>query len=137
MKIALLSITQTVLVIPRNTGIIYTNQIGGTQCNHPELEGFIVPIEYDTPIKEPQESLTNKLCEMFPDGNPGVVEYKEAERIQELLNNSPFTKDVTIDWDKLFMSKEAWVHVIVTGTLDDTIEMAAVKEAVLTWPNSD
>ena len=137
MRVELLSITQTVLIVPRITGIIYTNQVGGTECDHPELEGFIVPIEYDLHIDNFQESLTYKLCEMFPEGNPGVVEHRDAERIQKLLDRSPFTKCVTIDWGKLKMSKESWIYVIVNGTLDDTIENGKIKEAILTWPNSD
>lgn len=137
MKIELLSIKQTVLIVPGSTGIIYTNQVGGTECDHPELEGFIVPIEYDIEIENPQESLTFSLCKMFPDGSSGVISKHDAEKIQGLLSQSPFTRGVTIDWERLGISKEAWVHVKINGTLEETIEQGGISEAILTWPNSD
>ena len=137
MRIDLFSITQTVLVVPRKTGIIYTNQVGGTECDHSELEGFVLPIEYDFRLDEPQASLTFKLSEMFPEGNPGVIEQREADEIQKLLNDSPFTKGIIIDWKKLDSSKESWVYVIVNGSFDGTIKPGEITEAILTWPNSD
>lgn len=137
MKIDLLSLTQTVLIVPGNTGTIYTNQVGGTECDHPELEGSIIPIEYDIPLDKPEESLTSNLFRIFPEGNPGLIDKTLAKKIEELLKNSPFTRDVEINWDKLEFSKESWVHVKIVGTLDDAIETDKVCEAILTWPNSD
>lgn len=137
MKIELSSLTQTVLVIPGNTGMVYTNQVGGTECDQPEMEGGIVPIEYDIQIENPLNSLTFKLCELFPEGNPGIIDQVCAENIQKLLDASPFTKGVEVNWNKLKQSKESWLHVTVKGTLDDTIDLENVNEAILTWPNSD
>ena len=37
----------TALVIPHATGIVYSNQAGGTTCVQPQLEGFVVPIAND------------------------------------------------------------------------------------------
>lgn len=137
MKIELLGLTQTVLLVPENTGIIYTNQVGGTECDHPEMEGFLIPIEYDIQLDNPISSLTFKLCALFPEGNPGIVDRDIAIKIQELLDSSPFTTGVIVDLDKIEESKEAWLYVQVHGTLDDTIEEHSVSGAVLTWPNSD
>ncbi|WP_163836718.1 DUF6210 family protein [Spartinivicinus ruber] len=137
MRVQLLSLTQTVLIIPGSTGVVYTNQVGGTECDYPEVEGSIVPIEYDIQLDNPKESLTLKLCGLFPEGNPGVINRELAEKIQELLGNSPFTRDIEIDWSKLSRSKEAWLHVKLKGTLDDTIENNISQNTILTWPNSD
>ena len=137
MKIELLSLTQTVLIIPANTGVVYTNQAGGTECDHPEIEGLIVPIEYDIQIENSQNSLTFKLCKLFPDGSPGIINRSCAEKIQTLMEGSPFTKGIEINWQKLEISKESWLHVIVKGTLDGTIDNHNIIEAILTWPNSD
>lgn len=31
------------IIVPAPTGVIYSNQVGGTRCAHPELEGFFIP----------------------------------------------------------------------------------------------
>ena len=137
MRVELLSLTQTVLVIPGKTGVTYTNQVGGTECAYPELEGSVVPVEFDTLLEFPANSLTVKLCNFFPDGSSGEITQEMAENIQLLLNSSPYTKDIKLDWNKSERSKEAWLHVIIEGSLEDTIDSNDKKEAVLTWPNSD
>ncbi|MBV1909350.1 MAG: hypothetical protein KUG78_08505 [Kangiellaceae bacterium] len=137
MRIELLSLTQTVLIIPGNTGVTYTNQVGGTECAYPELEGSIVPVEYDILLEDPLNSLTLKICKLFPDGNPGDITCDIADKIQSLLDGSPYTKDIKVDRCMLEQSKEAWLNVKVKGSLDDTIDSSDEKTAVLTWPNSD
>ena len=137
MKVELLSLTQAVLIVPAQTGVVYTNQVGGTECEHPEIEGFVIPIEYDIQIENPQNSLTFKVCELFPEGSAGVININCAEKIQELLDSSPFTKGIKINLDKLKKSKESWLHVTVEGNLDDTFDSDNISEAILTWPNSD
>jgi hypothetical protein len=32
------------IIVPRNTGIVWENQAGGTACAHPKLEGVFVPL---------------------------------------------------------------------------------------------
>ncbi|TQV69602.1 hypothetical protein FKG94_22675 [Exilibacterium tricleocarpae] len=137
MRVELLSLTQAALIIPDSTGVVYTNQVGGSECDSLEMEGSIVPIEYDIPLDNPKESLTDNLCGLFREGNPGVIDQDTAEKIQRLLNNSPFTSDVDINWKKLGASKESWLHVNLRGTLNGTVKGVSANEAVLTWPNSD
>lgn len=137
MKVDLLSLTQTALIIPSRTGIVYTNQVGGTECAHPKLEGVLVPVEYDVSLDNLKDSLSLKLCNLFPEGGAGLIDQSIAEKIQHLLDCSPYTKGIFIDWSKLDKSKEAWLYVKLKGNLDDTIECNTLKTAVLTWPNSD
>jgi Family of unknown function (DUF6210) len=40
------------LIISWPSGIIFTNQTGGTSCLHPEFEGVFVPIRNDCTEKE-------------------------------------------------------------------------------------
>ena len=137
MKIELLSLTQTALIIPSETGCIYTNQVGGTQCIHPEQKGMLVPIEYDFDLNNAKNSLTLKICKLFPEGTPGIIDIDIANKIQELLNSSPYTLGIEVDFEKLKKSKEAWLFVKISGTLDDTISNCKKTNAILTWPNSD
>jgi len=137
MKIELLNLTQTVLLIPGGTGVIYTNQVGGTECDYPEIEGSIVPIEYDFLLEKINDSLTWKICKLFQKENSGILDQQAAKKIQNLLNSSVFTSDIEIDWGKLKESKEAWLHVNIKGSLGSIIQNREVKKAILTWPNSD
>lgn len=137
MKIELYDLIQTILIVQEKTGIVYTNQVGGTRCFHPEIEGYIVPVEYDIPIDEPKNSLTYKLCQMFPEGNPGSIGEAEALKIQEHLSASPFTSDIEVDWSKLNESLESWVYVNVSGELAAKINRSTNNKVILTWPNSD
>lgn len=31
------------VIVEKSTGIIYTAQVGGMQCRHPQIEGFVLP----------------------------------------------------------------------------------------------
>ena len=137
MRIELLSLTQTVLIIESDNGCIYTNQVGGTQCDYPEQKGFLVPIEYDIELNNPQNSLTLKLCALFAEGSPGLIDIETAKVIQNLLNESPYTSGIEVDFEKLNESKESWLYVKVNGSLDDTISTSHLVNGILTWPNSD
>ena len=37
------------LIIPKETGIIYFNQVGGVSCIQKEIEGYVLPIPYLDP----------------------------------------------------------------------------------------
>lgn len=134
-KVDLLSLTQPALIIPDRTGILYSNQAGGTGCAYPGLEGYLVPIEYD--YREYYESLSYTLTKLFAEGNSGFIDLEKAKQIQALLLASPFTKDIQVDWHKLNESFESWLYVKINGSLDDTLSFCTPISAVLTWPNSD
>lgn len=137
MRVCLSNLIQPALIFPGNTGITYHNQVGGTACYQAELEGYIVPIEYDYRPENYSDALCEKLANLFPEGNSGFIDQFLADKIQHLLEDSPFTKDISINQDKLSESKEAWLHVIVSGSLADTFNKAIERQAILTWPNSD
>lgn len=49
--VELFDINYPVIIVPAKTGIIYKQQTAGIMCHHPEMEGFIIPLEY-APTKD-------------------------------------------------------------------------------------
>ena len=41
--IRLYDMVGTSLIVPAKTGVIYSNQTGGTACLQPQQEGFVIP----------------------------------------------------------------------------------------------
>jgi hypothetical protein len=133
----LFSLTQPALIIPCQTGVLYTQQCGGTACMQRHMEGALVPIDYDHLLENYKESLEYHLESLFPEGNPGVVTEEHVEHIQRMLDGSPFTRGIKIDHSRLADSVESWLYVTVHGDLDGTLQGFGDIGAVLTWPNSD
>jgi len=138
MKILLYDLTQPALIIPRKTGITYSNQVDGTSCKHRELEGFLIPIDYDYRLENGKESLSYALCSLFTEDSASSITKETAEKIQNILNlKSGISNDIEVNWNKLDASCEAWLHVKITGDLFGLFKEKHEIEAVLTWPNSD
>lgn len=134
--IELWSLAGAALIVPGNTGILITNQVGGTACLHPEIEGFIVPISDDLLIQDYKDSLQFQLCKLF-DGVWDQLPDEILRKIQSLLNRYPETRGITIDWSKKSESFESWVWVIAKETEDSAYKGFGTLEGVLTWENSD
>ena len=56
------------LIVPKNTGVIYTNQTDGYACDHPTLEGVFIPLSNDYDHERFDDSLESKLCKLYPEG---------------------------------------------------------------------
>ncbi len=138
MKIVTLDgLTQAALIIPCTTGVFYLQQCGGTQCLQRQLEGVLVPVNYDYLLKDHSHSLEYRLMSLFEGVNPWRIDQGIAAQIQQMLDSTPFTRDIKIDFGRLDESEEAWLHVTVAGALADTLSGFGEVHAVLTWPNSD
>jgi hypothetical protein len=133
----LFSLTQPALIIPCQSGVLYMQQCGGTACLQRQLEGALVPIDYDYLLENYKESLQYHLASLFPESNPGVVTEEHAEQIQRMLDRSPLTRGIKVDHSRLADSVESWLYVIVHGDIDSTLHGFGDIGAVLTWPNSD
>lgn len=147
-KVILGGLTQPALIIPCVSGVSFTQQCGGTMCLQRELEGVLVPVNDEFLLENHRDSLEYRLMELFSSGLGGV-DRNMAERVQDVLDSSPFTRDIKIDFDRLSgsvqlwvstesqVSVESWVYVKVSGGLADTLVGFGDVDAVLTWPNSD
>lgn len=124
------------LIVPATTNVVYRNQNGGHACFQSEVEGYVVPFGGEG----------CKACERLWSHFTGPkwggwccerIDDETADEIDAVLSGVARRVEIVVDRDKLNESREAWVHVKITGPLLALVEHATPTEAILTWPNSD
>ena len=137
------------LIIEYPSGVMYSNQVGGFSCLHPELEGVFIPL-FDELKGEHQET---QLLNFFT-GNKWMgncargIDAETADFVDEVLIQSVATDVLRVDRQKLAQSCEAWVHVKIGEHIDTDLRNTTQyklsslssfygKKGVLTWANSD
>ena len=134
----------TALIIPSSTGILYSNQAGGTACQTPQVEGFLVPIANDVG-RSPGNRLyspANQLLSYFEKGPSHGIPISEqaAQYIEAVFRQMSHWEGFSVDRSRLSESVEAWVHVILDKVESDPLPVDGMKypvRAILTWENSD
>ena len=134
-EIKLWEISGAALLVPEKTGIIFTNQVNGCVCQHPQLEGFLIPINNDRLLTDP-EHLENQLCSLF-DGFYGSFSEEKANQIEAVLQKYSETKGIRINRELLSESVESWIHVIAIETEFSCYSGFGELKGILTWQNSD
>lgn len=128
-KIDLWECVGVFVIVCKQTGVYYSNQVGGTACAHPEVEGFLIPMDRFHGYEEDISKLTldawgrGSLDRMLSD--------VEKDQLEELVQGF---QAVGCDWrpaldrDRLKDGAcgEAWVPVRTPYGL-----------GWLTWENSD
>jgi len=122
------------LILSRNTGIVYTNQVAGIGCLHPEIEGAFVPL-FDGIGRPAIHALTQHFR-----GNWHPITDSDADSIDGILRRAHLGFIVT-DRERLADSYEAWVFVDVHENAQESsiplLSGFGAQKGVLTWPNSD
>lgn len=119
------------LIILFPSGVIYTNQVGGLGCLHPEFEGIFVPLSAGN------RKIIFALGNHFR-GSWTHLEEKDAKVVDRLLRNDRYGY-LKVDRENLEKSFEAWIYVEVTE-LNDSLPLIkgfGKTKGVLTWANSD
>ena len=142
----------TGLIIEYPSGVVYSNQTGGTACLHPEQEGVYVPLRNDASYAERKLlSPEMKLLEYFEgskhkgSGATEGLDAEDADFIDGVLRSWRLGEFLEVDRDRLRECHEAWVYVRIKRdeTVDDEFLSLASgfgpypKRGVLTWTNSD
>lgn len=123
------------LIVERASGVVYSNQAGGTGCLQPEMEGSLVPVSGQHQEDDP-DAMEARLAAVFDNG--GHFDERMADQVDSVLASAGHTTGVTVDRTRLSDSMEAWIHVRLASKVGDgTIEGLASTTGVLTWPNSD
>jgi len=137
------------LLIEWPSGILYSNQTGGTACLHPEVEGLFVPLRNDCE-RDGDRLLSpeNDLLEYFEGpkhrGTGAIhgLDADDAEFITSVLAKWHLHQ-IAVDHTRLSDSHEAWVHVVIDGEADrgDGLPLRGFPphrlKGILTWSNSD
>lgn len=133
------------LIISYESGVVYSNQTGGTACLSPEYEGVFLSLRNDCAIEN--NSLLSPeidLCEYFKGpvhkgaGATNGIDSKDIEYIESVLKKYKLDSFISIDRNQTKKSHEAWVYVLITSDSDVFSGFEPFpREAVLTWTNSD
>lgn len=139
------------LIVPATTGIKYSNQTGGTACDHPEVEGFYVPLpsgwhtkpevmqDVDGRWEDPEHILfiNNSTAS---ETDPSRI----ARLVQQWLDaNYPLSEFFEVDPEKLTKTQEAWIWLRVKdckkAAIGAPIQLAGLvgHSVVITYANSD
>ncbi len=134
------------LILDFPTGVLYSNQTGGTACYQPELEGFYIPVANDfyeeqTEFSSPEIELTAFFLSGKHGGGGATngLDSEDVSVIDKILSqyNLYF---ISVDQSKLAESHEAWVWVNVKIDRDNSLFHGFSQsefKGVITWPNSD
>jgi hypothetical protein len=126
------------LLFKGETDVTYSNQVGGTCCSHPIVEGFFVLLGG----MGPEESE-----DPFFDHGPTTYRAEHKERVTALLAalgldqalEAPEVHEVQEEWWGEVC--EAWIPIKVkedaTGFNADPVENLKGRVGILTYPNSD
>ena len=134
-EVKLWELSGAALIVPENTGVFYTNQVNGTACEHPKIEGFLIPINNDMLLNS-AEHLENQLCSLF-DGAWGELSETKANKINDVLAKYPETKGISVNRDKIKESVESWIYVLAKETKFSCYSGFGELNGILTWQNSD
>lgn len=133
------------LIILRPSGVLYSNQTGGTACLHPAVEGVFVPLELDS------AGDFDRLSRHFTDAKYGGwcsegIDVEDADLIDSVLHQSAEGRLISVDRSRLKDSHEAWAYVTVAAHGDQCVPGSPLSwlfhgfghaKGVLTWENSD
>ena len=135
-NVRLWELSGAALIVPCKSGVVYTNQVNGTACEHPECEGILIPINNDGVRENFASSLEAKLCGLF-DGTWDSLDQAKADEIDKVLGQFNETNGITVDRAKLTNSVESWVYVTARETEDSCYSNFGEIQGILTWQNSD
>jgi len=135
------------LIVEAPTGVVYSNQTGGTACLQPELEGALLPL--GNCVELPSNKLISPeedLCEYFEGVHDGTgatngLSDADADVIDAALDKWRIGW-VRVDRSRLRESHEAWVYALLSPEPEAQVPLfwgfdPYPARGVLTWSNSD
>jgi len=126
------------LLFKGDTEVTYSNQVGGTCCSHPLVEGFFVLINGGGPEGK---------ADPFLDDGPTLYTASHKERVTRLIDELGYSKvleapevhELAEEWWAEIC--EAWIPVKVredaSGYSAAPLENLKGRVGILTYPNSD
>jgi len=135
------------IIIEFPTGVLISNQTGGTACLHPKIEGIYLPLANDYLLENkkfmsPEIELTEYFGGNKYNGSGATkgIDLEDVEKINLIMANNRLNKLIEIDLDRLADSHESWIRIKINN--DKNIELIKgfneyPLNGVLTWANSD
>ena len=134
-RILLYDLEGVALIVQMRSGVIYTNQVGGSACLHPEEMGVLAPFNYQWSEDDPSGSIESQLSRLLLGCERLTVGL--ANQVDEILRRSTTTDFATVDRARVPDSCESWVYVNIVETPEAVLSGFGECKGVLTWNNSD
>jgi len=135
------------LIIEYSTGILISNQTGGTACLHPEIEGIYLPLcndylEEGKKNLSPEIELTHYFKEPKYRGSGAIngIDIEDVKKINAIISKFNLDKFIEIDLNKLAESHEAWIRIKIYNDKNNELIKGFSNyplNGILTWANSD
>ncbi len=133
------------IIVQYNTGVYFSNQTGGSNCLHPKIEGFYLPLcnDYNKDLKFLSPEI--ELSEYFEKKYKGYgaidgIDDEDINFINNILKNYKLDEFIRLDLNKRINSHEAWIYVLISNNdknyLINNLNESEL-EGVLVWSNSD
>ena len=128
-KISIYELERSGLIIRMPTGVIYTNQCGGTHCAHPEVEGALLPLSVEV-VEDPLYDWWGTHC--------------RPEDARHMLRGLKLDDWLRFDQEYIHPWGEAWIPTLIRDDIPpdalypgDELRQFAGFRAIFTYPNSD
>ncbi len=122
------------LILLHPSGVLFTNQVAGFVCMHPEVEGVFVPLPER--VGRPE---VHALRAHFR-GNWHTLTEEDAKVVDGIFRSSQLGF-LRVDRARLADSYEAWVYVVVDHPQQDRamdlFHGFTTRAGIVTWMNSD
>lgn len=128
------------LIVLMPSGVVFTNQTGGTACMHPDAEGIFVPLYFSGKWPIELESFWWKGWEHYD--SPQVQVCLDGMELNHILEPVPLTDFRMTTLAELDGWGEAWIPVRIKEAPEHTDNWEALHDfvghyAILTYSNSD
>lgn len=136
----------TGIIIAFPTGIIVSNQTGGTACLHPKIEGIYLPLANDYNEKSygfisPEIALNNYFNGDTYQGTGTTegIDGTDAKAINAILEKTGLGSSIEVDMQKLAQSHEVWIRITIKNNVSGLLNgfKTYPLHGVLTWNNND
>ncbi|WP_378174032.1 DUF6210 family protein [Aquimarina sp. SS2-1] len=135
------------LIIEFPSGVMISNQTGGTSCLHAKTEGVYMPLanDYNMETKEflsPEIELTAYFQGSKYKGSGAIkgIDLEDVEAIRAIMATSGLHECIEIDLNRLKESHEAWIRIKILDNPNNAL-IRGFKgyplNGILTWSNSD
>jgi hypothetical protein len=128
------------VIVIHETGVLYSNQVGGYACLHPEIEGVYIPLHNEL-VPQEDELMTFFTGSKWQGWCDTEIDNETADFVDTVLSKSPDTKQFKVNRSMLKNSCEAWVNVKILPTGEER-NLSLLRDfesgkGILTWENSD
>ena len=135
------------IIIEFPTGVLISNQTGGTACLNPKIEGIYLPLandysEENKRFLSPEIELTNYFEGTKHKGAGAIkgIDIEDAKKIDSIMTNSRLNELIEIDLNRLTESHEAWIRIKIHNDTNTELIQGFDNyplDGILTWGNSD